>query len=53
MIAKIPFVVAFVCYLIAAFDAYIGNTAGVIFMLFNVAMNVFFGGVFNLRRRDD
>ena len=35
MIARILILRTLVCYIFAAFNAYIGNTAGVIFMLFN------------------
>lgn len=39
--AKILFLLVLVCYLLAAFNAYMGNTAGVIFMLFNAAQALF------------
>ena len=35
MITKILVLLTLVCYIFAAFSAYMGNTAGVIFMLFN------------------
>lgn len=41
MIAKILFLLALVCYLLAAFNAHMGNTAGVIFMLFNATQALF------------
>lgn len=40
MIAKILILFALVCYLFAAFNAYIGNTSGVIFMLFNATQTL-------------
>lgn len=41
MMAKVSLFVAFVCYLLAAVGAYMGNTAFVINMLFNATQALF------------
>lgn len=46
MIAKVSLFLAFLCYLLAAFDAHCGDTEGVVFMLFSGSLNAYFYSVF-------